>query len=69
MTSVPIFWRVVNLCRRWCERDHAVSAAWLRRQEQKETRIEFHGVRMQWPVKKRINEAGKFNRHRLRRSA
>lgn len=65
----PLFWRLVNTLRAWSARDHAVSRSWLRHHEQTETRIEFHGVRMQWPVKKLINDAGRFNRHRLRRSA
>ena len=65
----PLFWRLVNAMRACFERDKAVSTDWLRRHERQQTRVEFHGVRMQWPVKKLINDSGRFNRHRLRRSA
>ena len=59
----------LNFCRRYFEREERVSRSWLRRHDQAQTRVEFHGVRMQWPVKKLINESARMNRHRLRRSA
>lgn len=48
---------------------HHVSEDWRRQREREDARIEFHGVSWTWPVNRRVNEAGTFNRHRLRRRA
>lgn len=61
------------LRRRWQRwRDHrsghgTVSASWLRAQSQAEGRLEFHGPAWSWPLNKVLNEAGRWNRSRLRR--
>lgn len=43
-----------------------VSLRWLHEQDHRESRIEYHGVVPNWPIKKILNESGAWNRHRLR---
>ena len=50
-------------------RDDAVSQRWLKDQARQASRVEFHGVAIRWPIKKLVNDAGQFNRRRLRQSA
>lgn len=45
----------------------AVSAAWLRAQAQRESRVEHHSPRMQWPVKKLLNESALYQRWKMDR--
>ena len=45
-----------------------VSAAWLKEQARLSSRIDFHGVRIQFPINKRRNESAQWNRHRLKAS-
>lgn len=53
----------------WWRGELAVSDHWLRAYDRRQERIEFHGVRIRFPIRKRLNEAAQFNRRRLRRSA
>lgn len=46
-----------------------VSARWLRAQDRRESRIEFHGAVPKWPMKKLLNESPIWNRNKLRKSA
>ena len=46
-----------------------VSTAWLRQADQRESRIEFHGVSFAWPIRKITNESPIWNKYRLRKSA
>jgi hypothetical protein len=45
-----------------------VSSDWLRDLQRRE-REEFHGPRMQWPVKKIMNDSALWNREKLRKRA
>lgn len=45
-----------------------VSETWLKEFQQRE-REEFHGPRMQWPVKKIMNDSALWNREKLRKRA
>lgn len=60
---------VVDRILRWLTPDtpDRVSDRWLR--SQRDDRIEYHGPAFRWPINKRVNEAAKFNRSRLRRTA
>ena len=64
MTVLERLGRLFNICT-----DRRVSSDWLKQRSQQDTRIEFHGVSMQWPINKRINEHALFNTKRLRRRA
>jgi hypothetical protein len=44
-----------------------VSAMWLRQQAQRESRVEHHSPRMQWPVKKIVNESPLYQRWKMAR--
>ncbi len=46
-----------------------VSLRWLRDQDHRESRIEFHGVCPKWPIKKVLNESPLWNRTKLKKSA
>jgi hypothetical protein len=41
--------------------------SWLFDQARRESRIEHHSPRMQWPVKKILNDSPLWNRHKLAR--
>lgn len=43
-----------------------MSSEWMREIERQSTRIEYHGPRMTFPIRKISDAAGKFNAHRLR---
>ena len=49
------------------DRPATVSAEWLRESERKSSRVEFVGVRIQFPIRKLVNESGKWNARRLKR--
>lgn len=46
-----------------------VSDQWLREQDRRESRIEFHGAVPRWPIKKLLNESPIWNANKLRKSA
>ncbi len=47
-----------------------VSSEWLKSQERQHgARVEAHGVRIAFPIKKIMNDAGKFNASRLRKKS
>ncbi len=49
--------------------DERVSDSWLKAQDRTADRVEYHGVSIQWPIKKAINESAKWNAKRLRNRA
>lgn len=51
------------------ERGDTVSSAWLSERERVDARTEYHGRSLQWPINKIQNEAGVWNRRKLRRKA
>ena len=59
---------MIRFWRRWT-RPNLVSADWLQNQQRRESRIEFHGVNIKFPIKKMINESPAMNRQRLKRRA
>ncbi len=56
---------------RWLfkRRIDCVSRVWIAEQQRKSSRIDYQGVRWKFPVRKVLNEAGSFNRQKLKRSA
>ncbi len=50
-------------------RPSRMSADWLRAQDRLMARIDYHGVAVQWPINKALNEASAFQTARLRRDA
>lgn len=64
------FMRILHQLKRIFSREAGVSAAWVQAQRQRELRsVHFEGQVWAWPIDKVRNEAGLFNRHRLRRRA
>lgn len=61
MTLFDLFRRLVPV------EDRYLSEAWIRQQQQRESRVEFDGQCIAWPINKRANEAAWWNRQRLRR--
>lgn len=55
--------------RRWRRRDETVSSQWLRDRLRETSKVEYDGPRWRFPVNKILNEAGAFNRQKLRRRA
>jgi len=45
---------------RW-RRPDLVSATWLKEQQRRESRIEFHGVAIRWPIRKVLNDSPIWN--------
>lgn len=39
-----------------------VSADWLKQQAQRESRVEYHGPAVRWPIKKILNASPLWNR-------
>jgi hypothetical protein len=54
---------------RWDTRRHEVSPDWLIDNQRRVWGSGVDQVSWAWPVKKQINEASEFNRHRLRKRA
>lgn len=54
---------------RLLHRPEILSAEWLKDQQRREQRIEFHSVPIRWPVKKLLNESSLWNREKLKRRA
>lgn len=46
--------------------DTNVSQKWLRQQEQRDTRVEFHGPSLHTPINKLVNEQAWYQTRRLR---
>ncbi len=46
-----------------------VRESWLRDLDRRESRNDFHGVSIRWPINKVANEQARFNTYRLRRRA
>lgn len=49
--------------------DRQMSQAWWKDRGRLESRVEFHGPALTWPIQKLANDAARWNRQRLRRSA
>lgn len=56
-----ILWRAINAIRRWWRtrairnaeaRRVRLSPGWMREQERQTSRVEFHGPRIVWPIRK-----------------
>ena len=45
---------------------HVISSEWLSQQEHRESRVEHHGARMQWPIDKLRNESARHNAQSLK---
>lgn len=58
-----------HLAEWFSERPLTVSGEWLRDQERKSDRVEFVGPSIQFPIRKLVNESGKWNARRLKRQA
>lgn len=55
---------------RWpFRRADLVSRQWLRDLDRKGDRIEFHGVKIAFPIRKQLNESALMNTFRLRKRA
>lgn len=57
---------------RWPFRRHAadrVSRSWLRDLDRKGDRIEFHGVKIAFPIRKMLNDSPVWNRAKDKRRA
>lgn len=62
-----VLWRC---CRaRFATHDQPVSDQWLADQKRADDQIGIDSVAWDWPVRKLVNEAGEFNRHRARKRA
>lgn len=47
--------------------DHYLSEAWIRQQQQRESKTGVNGQCITWPIRKLENENARWNRQRLRR--
>ncbi len=57
------------MIRFWRRPDAHMSREWLKAHSQRESRIEFHGVQIRFPIRKALNELGWINRIKLRKAS
>lgn len=58
---------LVSRLRSWCGCEpELMSADWLHRQKRSEHRVEYHGVAIRFPINRRRDESGWWNRVKYR---
>ncbi len=61
--------RLRELLRLHWHGDERVSDSWLKAQDRTTDRVEYHGVSIQWPIRKQQNESPLWNARKMKRRA